>query len=129
MILSGFRPGIREAVAAENRSNVNVFGQALESRFPNRHEKLEKEAEPNFRMPNWERLTALGVRPYWHLETEKGEIIIRLDPLSAPFTVSSVDSLTRAGAYDNVAFHRVVHNFVIQGGDVGRGDGIRRAGI
>lgn len=102
---------------------MNAFRQALETRFPDQDVEFTDPDEQAFKIPNWDRLKAIGTRPYWHLETEKGEIVIRLDPLSAPFTVSSVDSLTRAGAYDNVAFHRVVHNFVIQGGDVGRGDG------
>lgn len=113
----------RKAVTAGNRVNATVFGQAFETRFPERYNELPEPEYPKFRIPDWNRLYAIGTRPYWHLMTEKGDIVIRLDPLSAPFTVSSVDSLTRAGAYDSVAFHRVVHNFVIQGGDVGRGDG------
>jgi len=112
-----------ESVSEKNSVNMNAFRQALETRFPDQDVEFTDPDEQAFKIPNWDRLKAIGTRPYWHLETEKGEIVIRLDPLSAPFTVSSVDSLTRAGAYDNVAFHRVVHNFVIQGGDVGRGDG------
>ncbi|PWN07634.1 peptidylprolyl isomerase [Rhodohalobacter mucosus] len=65
----------------------------------------------------------MGTQPHWILETEKGTIDVRMDPLSAPFTVSSIDSLTRTGLYDGVAFHRVVRNFVIQGGDYDRRDG------
>ncbi|PKD45326.1 peptidylprolyl isomerase [Rhodohalobacter barkolensis] len=65
----------------------------------------------------------MGTRPFWELKTEKGTIVVRLDPLSAPFTVSSIDSLTRAGLYDDVVFHRVVRNFVAQGGDFDRKDG------
>jgi len=112
-----------ESVAANNSVNMNAFRQALETRFPEQDIQFTDPENPTFRIPEWDRLYEIGTRPYWHLETEKGEIVIRLDPLSAPFTVSSVDSLTRAGTYDNVAFHRVVHNFVIQGGDAGRGDG------
>ena len=113
----------QEAVNTNNRVNAAIFGQALETRFPDQHGVLAEPDDVPFRIPDWERLNEMGTRPYWHLDTEKGEVVIRLDPLSAPFTVSSIDSLTLAGAYDSVAFHRVVHNFVIQGGDVGRGDG------
>lgn len=112
-----------ESVDANSRENISAFEQALESRFPDKYEQLTQPSDDSFRIPDWQRLYEMGTRPYWHLETEKGEIVTRLDPLSAPFTVSSVDSLTRAGAYNGVAFHRVVNNFVIQGGDVGRGDG------
>src|SRR6056297_2814556 len=113
----------KEALSENNRGNISAFSQALETRFPDRYSDLPEPDAAAFRIPDWDRLYAMGTRPYWHLETEKGDVVIRLDPLSAPFTVSSVDSLTRAGAYNGVAFHRVVHNFVIQGGDVGRGDG------
>ena len=76
-----------------------------------------------FRKPDWQRLWKLGAHPEWTLRTEKGNITIAMDPLRAPATVSAIDSLSRAGAYDGVPFHRVVPNFVIQGGDIERGDG------
>ncbi len=84
---------------------------------------IPKEGETYLRMPGWERLWELGAQPEWTLYTEKGNIVIRMNPLEAPATVSAIDSLSRAGAYENVPFHRVVPNFVIQGGDIGRGDG------
>lgn len=76
-----------------------------------------------FRQPDWERLGDLEYEPIWVLETQKGTIKIAMDVLSAPVTISGIDSLTQAGAYDSVAFHRVVPNFVIQGGDIETGDG------
>ncbi|MGN8226302.1 peptidylprolyl isomerase [Gracilimonas sp. BCB1] len=84
----------------------------------------DAEAEPpTFRTPDWQRLAELDFEPVWVLETEEGTIKIAMDVLSAPATISGIDSLTRAGAYDSVAFHRVAPNFVIQGGDVETGDG------
>lgn len=77
----------------------------------------------NFYRPNWNRLEAMGTRPHLVLETEKGEITIEMDRIRTPATVSAIDSLARAGYYDGVPFHRVVPNFVIQGGDIERGDG------
>lgn len=96
---------------------ANVMENVFENRFPAEFEPLEI-PEVSFRIPNWNRLYDIGVQPFWALETEKGTIEIQLDPLAAPFTVASIDSLTRAGAYEHVPFHRVVRNFVVQGGDV-----------
>lgn len=76
-----------------------------------------------FRTPDWQRLWELGENPRWTLRTEKGYITIQMDLLRAPATVSAIDSLSRAGAYDGIPFHRVVPNFVIQGGDIERQDG------
>ncbi|WP_199222867.1 peptidylprolyl isomerase [Rhodohalobacter mucosus] len=105
------------------RDNAMVLRQVLEDRFPDTLNEVDPlEPEP-LRIPDWQRLYEMGTQPHWILETEKGTIDVRMDPLSAPFTVSSIDSLTRTGLYDGVAFHRVVRNFVIQGGDYDRRDG------
>jgi len=103
--------------------NANEFRVVLEEKFPDRFEEIEEITDKPFYSPNWERLYKMGTAPHWILETNKGKIEVRLDPLSAPFTVSSLDSLTRSGAYDGVNFHRVVRNFVVQGGDFDRRDG------
>ncbi|MEX0607825.1 MAG: peptidylprolyl isomerase [Balneolaceae bacterium] len=79
--------------------------------------------EVTFREPNWSRLLELGFNPVWVLDTDKGIIRVEMNVLSAPATISGMDSLTTAGAYDDVAFHRVAPNFVVQGGDVETGDG------
>lgn len=84
---------------------------------------VPKKSLTEFRMPDWERLWELGREPVLTLRTEKGPIGMQLDPLRAPATVSAIDSLSRAGAYDGIPFHRVVPNFVIQGGDIERKDG------
>lgn len=85
--------------------------------------KIPKDKNADFRMPRWERLWELGRYPVWNLKTTKGDIAIRLNTLGAPATVSMIDSLSRAGSYDGIPFHRVVPNFVIQGGDIERSDG------
>ena len=51
------------------------------------------------------------------METEKGAIELELYPQYAPKTVNNFVFLTQEGFYDGVAFHRVISNFVIQGGD------------
>jgi len=51
------------------------------------------------------------------IATDKGDIVMELDPQLAPNTVNNFVGLARQGFYDNVTFHRVVPGFVIQGGD------------
>ena len=61
---------------------------------------------------------------YWNLDTNVGNMKIKLDPAVAPMHVSSTIYLTRLGFYDAVAFHRVISGFMAQGGDpLGRGSG------
>jgi peptidyl-prolyl cis-trans isomerase B (cyclophilin B) len=58
------------------------------------------------------------------METNKGTIEIELFAEHAPVTVNNFVFLIREGFYDGVTFHRVISNFVIQGGDptgTGRG--------
>ena len=58
------------------------------------------------------------------IETTRGTIEIELYPAYAPKTVNNFVFLAREGFYDGVIFHRVIDNFMIQGGDptgTGRG--------
>src|SRR5262245_7324522 len=50
------------------------------------------------------------------IETDRGDIVMDLDPSMAPVTVNNFVSLARGGYYDGLSFHRVVPDFVIQGG-------------
>jgi peptidyl-prolyl cis-trans isomerase B (cyclophilin B) len=51
------------------------------------------------------------------VDTSCGRFEIALDAAASPRTVSSFAYLVRKGVYDNTTFHRIVPNFVIQGGD------------
>jgi peptidyl-prolyl cis-trans isomerase B (cyclophilin B) len=51
------------------------------------------------------------------IHTDRGTIVMELDPQMAPTTVNNFVSLARGGYYDGLTFHRVVPEFVIQGGD------------
>ncbi|MFN0107309.1 MAG: peptidylprolyl isomerase [Blastocatellia bacterium] len=58
------------------------------------------------------------------LHTDKGAIRMELFPAEAPITVDSFVMLARKGYFNDLTFHRVVPNFVIQGGDPqGTGEG------
>jgi len=51
-----------------------------------------------------------------------GDVVIELLPEVAPNHVARIKELAEAGAYDNVAFHRVIDGFMAQTGDVQFGD-------
>jgi cyclophilin family peptidyl-prolyl cis-trans isomerase len=62
-----------------------------------------------------------------------GDVVIELMPAIAPKHVERMKELARAGAYDNVCFHRVIEGFMAQSGDVANGNmernfNLRRAG-
>lgn len=52
-----------------------------------------------------------------NMETSKGLIELQLYPEYAPKTVNNFVFLAQEGYYDGVEFHRVINDFVIQGGD------------
>lgn len=58
------------------------------------------------------------------LETNKGTINLDLYPDKAPVTVANFVNLVNRGYYNGLVFHRVINNFMVQGGDptgTGRG--------
>ena len=58
------------------------------------------------------------------IKTDKGDIRLELYPEEAPVTVANFINLAERGYYDEVTFHRVIANFMIQGGDpTGTGSG------
>jgi len=67
------------------------------------------------------------------MELKGGTVIIELLADVAPKHAARMKELARAGAYDNVCFHRVIDGFMAQTGDVEHGDmedgfNLRRAG-
>ncbi len=68
-------------------------------------------------------LVAWSRQDHWlDLVTVRGTLRIRLDSAIAPITAREIWELAESGFYDGLTFHRVVPNFVVQGGDP-RGDG------
>jgi cyclophilin family peptidyl-prolyl cis-trans isomerase len=53
---------------------------------------------------------------YAQIETEKGDIWIKLTPQNTPNTVANFAHLAQSGFYDNLTFHRVIEGFMAQGG-------------
>jgi peptidyl-prolyl cis-trans isomerase B (cyclophilin B) len=58
----------------------------------------------------------MDAKPQVALETNKGRIVLELDPEKAPKTVANFLEYVKAGFYDGTLFHRVIPNFMIQGG-------------
>ena len=50
-------------------------------------------------------------------ETNKGTLVAELYPAEAPLAVANFEKLANSGFYDGVKFHRVIPDFVVQGGD------------
>jgi cyclophilin family peptidyl-prolyl cis-trans isomerase len=53
---------------------------------------------------------------YAIISTEKGDIVIKLNPKEAPNTVANFAHLANSGFYDGLKFHRVIPNFMAQAG-------------
>ena len=59
-----------------------------------------------------------------NIHTNRGIINLELYPDKAPLTVASFANLSNRGYYDNLTFHRVIDNFMVQGGcPLGTGTG------
>ncbi len=79
--------------------------------------------KPEYNHPiDWVYIDIAGSSPMAVIQTTKGDITLRLLPNEAPGSVSNFIQLAKAGFYNGKNFHRVVPNFVIQGGCT-RGDG------
>ncbi|KAI6192528.1 Peptidyl-prolyl cis-trans isomerase [Aphelenchoides besseyi] len=56
------------------------------------------------------------------VQLKDGPVVIELMPDVAPNHVAQIEALAKKGAYDNVAFHRVIDGFMAQTGDVQYGN-------
>ena len=50
------------------------------------------------------------------ISTNLGDLVVELDPVEAPNTVANFKAYIDAGFYEGLIFHRVINNFMIQGG-------------
>jgi cyclophilin family peptidyl-prolyl cis-trans isomerase/HEAT repeat protein len=71
---------------------------------------------------DWNLLTGPAFAPKARITTNKGDIVLKLLPEMAPGSVANFVKLSQDGFFDKKNFHRVVANFVVQGG-CPRGDG------
>lgn len=55
-------------------------------------------------------------QPQMTIQTSLGDIVVELDPVNAPLAVGNILQYVAEGFYTNLIFHRVISDFVIQGG-------------
>src|SRR5690606_15403679 len=60
--------------------------------------------------------SSMSTTPRVKLLTNKGEILIELDAAKAPKTTANFLTYVKEGFYDGTIFHRVINNFMVQGG-------------
>lgn len=81
-------------------------------------DRSSKITAPKYRTDfDWEFIAKLEQKKFATIKTNQGNIVIELEEAIAPFTVQNFVKLGEKGYYNNTIFHRVVPNFVIQGGD------------
>ncbi len=114
----GHREGAVRAAAADGLAELTGERPALGP--------IEPDPVPEV---DWAWLASLGPEPRLELETEKGRIVVVAAVEEAPLTVATILRLADEGRFDSIAFHRVVPNFVVQGGDVERQDGLGGPGF
>jgi peptidyl-prolyl cis-trans isomerase B (cyclophilin B) len=84
---------------------------------------LAKQSEKGYTVAaqQWSMPPAMEIDPAKNyratVETNRGTIVLELYPTYAPKTVNNFVFLARQGFYDGLKFHRVISNFMIQGGD------------
>lgn len=66
---------------------------------------------------NSEGLPVRDTSHYVTVDTDQGTFVIELYPKVAPKTVENFEKLVKQGFYNHLTFHRVVPEFVVQGGD------------
>lgn len=61
---------------------------------------------------------AFAANPRVTIETNKGNIVVELDKENTPITTENFINYAKKGFYENTLFHRVIDEFMIQGGGV-----------
>lgn len=81
-------------------------------------DRSSKITAPKYRTDfDWEFIEILKEKKFAAIKTNQGIIVAELNYKISPFTVQNFVKLGEKGYYNNTIFHRVVPNFVIQGGD------------
>ena len=109
--------------AAELRGGIRKALLATAAKAPERKKEIDEAlAEfPRF-LDKPARYPALAADPTLVLDTQRGRFEVTLDSRGAPNHAAAIADAARRGLYDGTTWHRIVSNFVVQGGDP-RGSG------
>jgi HEAT repeat protein len=111
---------------AARESLASLLPEAKAARLPTARD-IRRDVRAVIRSPQQPPLVRTSAAAHLILLTDRGRIVIDLLGEEAPQTVESFARLADDGFFDGLSFHRVVPNFVIQGGDP-RGNGWGDAG-
>jgi len=118
-----FIPTLEKALTDPDKTVATAAAIALREITGNDYSsKIPRSTKPLHVDYDWSTLESLSPTARAVIKTSKGSITLLLLKQDAPFTVLSFVKLARKNFYKGLPFHRVVPNFVIQGGDP-RGDG------
>lgn len=116
---------IRQALPLFQRTeNIETFNELVNAYNATQTDsiplvKLSPSKLPFPSEKEWKRNLSCKVK----MKTDAGTVVIKLNGLAAPESVSNLLKLCKEQYYDSIAFHRVVPNFVVQAGCT-RGDGM-----
>ncbi len=115
-----FKPDTSAQNILWNRAGHPFLQRSLKTFFPKTNWSGFKEFSylqylPSFLHPD--SIPDYHTNPFVEIKTVRGNIILELFPKVAPLTVHHFLHLAQTGFYNNLTFHRVVPDFVIQGGD------------
>ena len=120
----GVEPAVRSALEATDylvrRRAADLLRERMGGQVSER--RVETVNTRNHREDYERALARIGKSVRAVVTTDKGAFTMELLPEEAPLTVDNFVGLARKNYFNNVLFHRVVPNFVVQGGDP-RGDG------
>jgi len=99
--------------------------QPAETTEPAQAPAVEKPVELTQELPKWAADYPIGGDSVAIISTKFGDIVLEFFPDVAPNHVRNFKYLANKGFYDGCTFHRVIPNFMIQGGDPNSKDTIR----
>lgn len=111
-------PTLEKLLQLPDRRVVLQAAQALQKITGKDYlQQLQIKIQPTHVDYDFNLLDLIKRNPIVRVETTKGEIMMELYPEVAPFTIVNFIRLAQKGYFRGTIFHRIVPNFVVQGGD------------